>query len=79
MYPRSGEHPNVYSFRFLVPGNIRQDHPFGQPPFCEPPNLAELSKSLNLGKDYLSNPGMWGLLAVAHRRASAREHVPCGW
>ena len=34
-YPRSGfcsgEHPNVASFR----GNIRQDHPFGKPPFWQ--------------------------------------------
>ena len=45
MYPRSGfwcpggEHLNVpCSFRFLVPVNVRQNHPFWKPPFCEPPN-----------------------------------------
>ena len=27
----TGEHPNVPSFRFLVPGNIRQNHPFVNP------------------------------------------------
>ena len=26
------EHPNVPSFRFLVPVNIRQNHPFWRPP-----------------------------------------------
>ena len=25
----------------FVPGNIRQNHPFGKPPFCEPPNLID--------------------------------------
>ena len=30
---RSGVHANVPSFRFFVPGNIRQNHPFGKPPF----------------------------------------------
>ena len=30
-----GEHPNVPSFRFLVPGNIRQNHPFGNHPFAK--------------------------------------------
>ena len=30
------EHPNVPSFRFLVRGDIRQNHPFGNHPFCEP-------------------------------------------
>ena len=28
---------NVPSFRFSFQGNIRQNHPFGKPPFCEPP------------------------------------------
>ena len=31
-----GEHPNVPSFRFLFRGNIRQNHPFGKPPFWQP-------------------------------------------
>ena len=30
------EHPNVPSFRFLVPGNIGQNHPFGNHPFANP-------------------------------------------
>ena len=29
----TGEHPNVARSGFLVPGNIRQDHPFGNYPF----------------------------------------------
>ena len=33
----AGEHPNVPSFRFLFRGNIRQNRPFGKPPFCVPP------------------------------------------
>ena len=28
-----GEHPNVPSFQFSFRGNIRQNHPFGKPPF----------------------------------------------
>ena len=36
-----GEHPNAPSFRFSFRGsgrgNIRQNHPFGKPPFCQPP------------------------------------------
>ena len=32
-----GEHPNVPSFRFSFRGNIRQNHPFEKPPFCQPP------------------------------------------
>ena len=32
----TGEHPNVPSFRFLVPGNIRQNHSFGNHPFANP-------------------------------------------
>ena len=32
----AGEHPNVPSFRFLVPGNIRQSHPLGNHPFPNP-------------------------------------------
>ena len=32
----AGEHPNVPSFRFLVPGNMRQNHPFGNHPFANP-------------------------------------------
>ena len=55
MYPRSGsgehanvpsfrfsfrgEHPKVPSFRFSLRGNIRQNHPFGKPPFCQPQNV----------------------------------------
>ena len=31
-----GEHPNVSSFRFSFRRNIRQNHPFGRPPFCQP-------------------------------------------
>ena len=31
-----GEHPNVPLFRFSFRGNIRQDHPFWKPPFCQP-------------------------------------------
>ena len=34
-----GEHPNVPSFRFSFRGNICQNHPFGKPPFCQPPIL----------------------------------------
>ena len=32
----TGERPNVPSFRFLVPGNIRQNHPCGNHPFAHP-------------------------------------------
>ena len=32
-----GEHPNVPSFRFSFRENIRQNHRFGKPAFCEPP------------------------------------------
>ena len=28
---------NVPSFRFSFRGNIRQNHPFGKPPFCQSP------------------------------------------
>ena len=38
-----GEHPNVPSFRFLSRGNIRQNPPFGKPPFCQPSKIASLS------------------------------------
>ena len=31
-----GEHPNLPSFRFSFRGNIRQNHPFGNHPFCQP-------------------------------------------
>ena len=34
-----GEHPNVPSFRLVFRGNIRQNHPFGKPPFCQPPKI----------------------------------------
>ena len=34
-----GEHANVPSFRFSFRVNIRQNHPFGKPPFCQPPNF----------------------------------------
>ena len=39
----TGEHPNIPSFRFLVPGNIRQTHPFGNYPFANPRNILDLS------------------------------------
>ena len=32
----TGEHPKVPSFRFLVLGNIRQNHPSGNHPFANP-------------------------------------------
>ena len=35
----SGEHANVTSFRFLVPGNIRQNRPFGNHPFPNPEDV----------------------------------------
>ena len=31
-----GEHQDVPSFQFSFQGNIRQNHPFGKPPFCQP-------------------------------------------
>ena len=34
-----GEHPNVPSFRFSFRVNIRQNHPFGKAPFCQPPSF----------------------------------------
>ena len=41
-----GEHPSVPSFRLSFRGNIRQNHPFGKPPFWQTPKLGE-------GKTYL--------------------------
>ena len=32
-----GEHPNVPSFQFSFQGNVRQNHPYGKPPFSQPP------------------------------------------
>ena len=43
-----GEHANVPSFRFLVPGNIHQNHSFGNHPFCESPKKATLRKIQNV-------------------------------
>ena len=51
MYPRSGfwywrNTLNVPSFRFLVPGNIRRNHPFGNHPFANPRVFCIFSFSL---------------------------------
>ena len=39
----AGEHTNVPLFRFLVPGNIRQNHPFGNHPCANPERRQENS------------------------------------
>ena len=38
----------VPSFRFSVQGNIRQNHPFGNPAFCEPPIFEEVTLSCGI-------------------------------
>ena len=38
-----GEHPIVPSFRFSFRGNIRQNHPFGEPPFLATPEKRQES------------------------------------
>ena len=42
----AGEHPYVPSSRVLVQGNIRQNHPFGNPPFANPGYIVCLSVCL---------------------------------
>ena len=48
----TGENQNVPSFRFFVPGNIRQNHPFGNNPFANPRNMTATS--------YNSQGAKWG-------------------
>ena len=47
---RSGEHDIVPSLRFSFRGSIRQNHPFGKPPFCQPPSLTVTGLRLRLQK-----------------------------
>ena len=39
----TGDHPNVPSSQFLVQGNIRQNHPFGDPNLLRTPNISTIS------------------------------------
>ena len=47
---RSGEHPNVPSFRFFVPGEHPPRPPFWKPPFCQnqPPNFGPANAKIRL-------------------------------
>ena len=50
----TGEHPNVPSFRFSFWGNIRQNHPFGKPPFWKTTLLSTPEKWTGDGPNTVS-------------------------
>ena len=60
----TGEHPNVSSFSFLVPGHPPKP-PFWKPPFCEPPT----GNCWTQTKDVLSVMQMCGGVALKSRAA----------
>ena len=63
----TGEHPNVPSFRLLVPGNIRQNHPFGNHPFANARiKLSFTSNILTFGCFFKSNFACKCCILVSH-------------
>ena len=53
-----GEQANVPSFRISFWGNIRQNHPFGKPPFCQPRDfwLCQKCRKRVLANSRLASP-----------------------
>ena len=69
-----GEHPNVPSFRFSFRGNIRQNHPFGKPPFwsskTKTPQTVTLQVKIERGQKLKENS------AHGSRRCSCLPPAP---
>ena len=60
----SGEHPNVPSFRFSFRRNIRQNHPFGKPPFCQPVIVRGASTCVQHLRDNMGT-GTWSMMELS--------------
>ena len=57
-----GEHPNVPLFRFSFWENIRQNHPFGKPPFCQP-----LNRIFSVCTGTRLSSAIWSCFNLAHQ------------
>ena len=75
------EHANVASFQFLVPGNIRQNHPFGNHP-CANPRKKEKNSNTPCSSSHLHSgqgiPDLDGPIRANRCAGDSRESFQVG-
>ena len=74
----TGEHPNAPLFRFVVQGNIRQNHLFGNHPFANPrafdSAIAQEQKQTHKHKKYPKSPSRDPTLKILYVEVLSLEN-----